>query len=172
MKSDLRSKKLDVETFLCQSRKKISFSKINLLNLGKNLVGPWGSTQLGERSPKPVSHPKSDTRKVSRPRGPQNHPTCTCTPVPRVSARDSPLIQCTRATLIFLMRSKGYKKDLLWAASAPSLALFIILKEVVLLLFRIHPSITDFFLYRCPSPMRASLLPLIKSINTNNNRDP
>ena len=84
---------MDVETFLCQSRKKISFSKINLLNLRKNLVGPWGSTQLGERNPKPVSHPKSDTRKVSHPSGPQNHPTCTCTPVPRVSARDSPLLQ-------------------------------------------------------------------------------
>ena len=82
---------MDVETFLCQSRKKISFSKINLLNLGKNLVGPWGSTQLGERSPKPVSHPKSDTRKVSHPSSPQNRPTCTCTPVPRASARTSPL---------------------------------------------------------------------------------
>ena len=83
---------MDVETFLCQSRKKISFSKINLLNLGKNLVGPWGSTQLGERSPKPVSPPKSDTRKVSPPSSPQNRPTCTCTPVPRASARTSPLI--------------------------------------------------------------------------------
>ena len=82
---------MDVETFLCQSRKKISFSKINLLNLGKNLVGPWGSTQLGERSPKPVSRPKSDTRKVSRPSGPQNRPTCTCSTLPRASARHSPL---------------------------------------------------------------------------------
>ena len=89
--SDLWSKKLDVETFLCQSRKKISFSKINLLNLGKNLVGPWGSTQLGERSPKPVSHPKSDTRKVSPPSGPQNRPTCTCSTLPRASARTLPL---------------------------------------------------------------------------------
>ena len=89
--SDLWSKKLDVETFLCQSRKKISFSKINLLNLRKNLVGPWGSTQLGERSPKPVSHPKSDTRKVSHPSGPQNRPTCTCSTLPRASARQSPL---------------------------------------------------------------------------------
>ena len=82
---------MDVETFLCQSRKKISFSKINLLNLRKNLVGPWGSTQLGERSPKPVSRPKSDTRKVSRPSSPQNRPTCTCSTLPRASARTSPL---------------------------------------------------------------------------------
>ena len=82
---------MDVETFLCQSRKKISFSKINLLNLGKNLVGPWGSTQLGERSPKPVSHPKSDTRKVSHPSSPQNRPTCTCSTLPRASARTPPL---------------------------------------------------------------------------------
>jgi len=76
---------------LCQSRKIFSFSKINLLNLRKNLVGPWGSTQLGERSPKPVSRPKSDTRKVSRPSSPQNRPTCTCSALPRASARDSPL---------------------------------------------------------------------------------
>ena len=89
--SDLWSKKLDVETFLCQSRKKISFSKINLLNLRKNLVGPWGSTQLGERSPKPVSQPKSDTRKVSQPSSPQNRPTCTCSTLPRASARTPPL---------------------------------------------------------------------------------
>ena len=96
LSSDLWSKKLDVETFLCQSRKKISFSKINLLNLGKNLVGPWGSTQLVERSPKPVSHPKSDTRKVSRPSSPQNRPTCTCSTLPRASARTPPL-HSTRA---------------------------------------------------------------------------
>ena len=89
--SDLWSKKLDVETFLCQSRKKISFSKINLLNLRKNLVGPWGSTQLGERSPKPVSHLKLETRKVSHLTSPKNRPTCTCTPVPRASARQPPL---------------------------------------------------------------------------------
>jgi len=91
LSSDLWSKKLDVETFLCQSRKKISFSKINLLNLRKNLVGPWGSTQLGERSSKPVSRPKSDTRKVSRPSSPQNRPTCTCSTLPRASARTPPL---------------------------------------------------------------------------------
>ena len=96
LSSDLWSKKLDVETFLCQSRKKISFSKINLLNLRKNLVGPWGSTQLGERSPKPVSHLKLALIKVSHLTGPQNHPTCTCTPVPRVSARDSPLVRVGR----------------------------------------------------------------------------
>ena len=83
--------KVGCRNFFVSKSKKISFSKINLLNLRKNLVGPWGSTQLGERSPKPVSRPKSDTRKVSRPSSPQNHPTCTCTPVPRVSARDSPL---------------------------------------------------------------------------------
>ena len=77
-------------TFLCQS-KKISFLKINLLNLGKNLVGPWGSTQLGERSPKPVSHLKSETRKVSHLTGPQNRPTCTCSTLPRASARTPPL---------------------------------------------------------------------------------
>ena len=77
---------------MCQSRKKISFSKINLLNLRKNLVGPWGSTQLGERSPKPVSHPKSDTRKVSHPTSPQNRPTCTCSTLPRASSRQPPLV--------------------------------------------------------------------------------
>ena len=82
---------MDVETFLCQSRKKISFLKINLLNLGKNLVGPWGSTQLGERSPKPVSHLKSETRKVSHLTGPQNCPTCTCSTLPRASTRHSPV---------------------------------------------------------------------------------
>ena len=82
---------MDVETFLCQSRKKISFSKINLLNLRKNLVGPWGSTQLGERSPKPVSHLKLALIKVSHLTGPQNRPTCTCSTLPRASARTSPL---------------------------------------------------------------------------------
>ena len=91
---------------MCQSRKKISFSKINLLNLRKNLVGPWVSTQLGERSPKPVSRPKSDTRKVSRPSGPQNHPTCTCTPVPRVSARELPLVKASPYT--FFIGSKSW----------------------------------------------------------------
>ena len=89
--------KVGCRNFLCQSLKKISFSKINLLNLGKNLVGPWGSTQLGERSPKPVSHPKSDTRKVSHPSGPQNRPTCTCSTLPRASARTSPLGAAARA---------------------------------------------------------------------------
>ena len=90
---------MDVETFLCQSRKKISFSKINLLNLRKNLVGPWGSTQLGERSPKPVSRFKSDTRKVSRSSSPQNRPTCTCSTLPRASARQPPLPQAGRRLL-------------------------------------------------------------------------
>ena len=96
LSSDLRSKKLDVETFLCQSRKKISFSKINLLNLRKNLLGPWGSTQLGERSPKPVSHLKLETRKVSHLTSPQNRPTCTCSTLPRASARTSPMLICRR----------------------------------------------------------------------------
>ena len=102
--SDLWSKKLDVETFLCQSRKKISFSKINLLNLRKNLVGPWGSTQLGERSPKPVSPPKSDTRKVSPPSSPQNRPTCTCSTLPRASARQPPLAAATRGSVWWKQR--------------------------------------------------------------------
>ena len=101
---------MDVETFLCQSRKKISFSKINLLNLRKNLVGPWGSTQLGERSPKPVSPPKSDTRKVSPPSSPQNRPTCTCSTLPRASARTPPLSVCPLDDLApFISLSFGCK---------------------------------------------------------------
>ena len=83
--------KVGCRNFFVSKSKKISFSKINLLNLRKNLVGPWGSTQLGERSPKPVSPPKSDTRKVSPPSSPQNRPTCTCSTLPRASARQPPL---------------------------------------------------------------------------------
>ena len=110
---------MDVETFLCQSRKKISFSKINLLNLRKNLVGPWGSTQLGERSPKPVSQPKSDTRKVSQPSGPQNRPTCTCSTLPRASARTSPLRRPPPARYLRVARSRRMDADAAPTASGP-----------------------------------------------------
>jgi len=50
-----------------------------------------GIDSARREEPKTGLPPKSDTRKVSQPSGPQNRPACTCSTLPRASARTSPL---------------------------------------------------------------------------------
>ena len=46
-------------------------------------------------------------RKVSQPSGPQNRPTCTCSTLPRASARHSPLPIASFHFLLFRISNEG-----------------------------------------------------------------